>query len=224
MLNFSADDTQDAVDGSRNFFSNDPVIDTSEFIEQYTDSNRKRIEFSWNGKHAGEFVDANQEFRWAVVSQCVANPDQAPLSLLEHLFLADSEWAVQAWGTPRHFSQLSSILLERGGEASLESFSRGFSASFDTFGACHEIQLPPTLLASLASSARDMLSHAVDEKQRTRLEGVLELFEKIGNSTATAGWATIAPGAPVSNIRIVWPRWYHKILRWLSSKLRQASN
>lgn len=187
------------------------MITAEEFISQYTATARGQIDFAWNGKHAAEFQDTNQEFRWQVITLCISQAKHVSTLLLEHLFLADAEWAAEAWGTPQHFAMLGSILLERGQEAVLDSFSKGYVRSFDTFGACHEIQLPKALLVRLAVSVKDSLSLAMDENHQKRLEAVLELFEKLQNNTATQGWVKVDPGTPVSNIRVIWPRWYHKL-------------
>lgn len=174
----------------------------AEFVSQYTSTSRGKIAFAWNGKHASEFQDSNQEFRWQVVSYCIAQPEQVSPLLLEHLFLADAEWAAEAWGSPVHFAQLGSLLLERGQEAVLDTFSKGLVRSFDTFGACHQIKLSKTLLARLIASAKESFSQATEHNHRKRLGSVLELFAKLENETATEGWAIIAPGTPASNIEV----------------------
>ena len=189
---------------------------TVEFISKYAATDHGRIAFAWNGKHAAEFQDSNQQFRWEVVTLCIARPEHASLILLEHLFLADAEWAGQAWGSPHHFAQLGKTLLECGQEHALDSFSKGFVRSFDTFGACHEIRLPETLLVRLIACAQESLSNASEENSRNRLKAALELFGKIKNATSTQGWAKVEPGAPVSDIRVVWPRWHHRLWAKLS--------
>jgi hypothetical protein len=131
--------------------------------------------------------------------------------LLEHLFLADSEWSREAWSSPHHFAQLGDALLVRGTEAALGSFAKGFVASFDTFGACHELRLPAGLLARLTRHTQQALAEMNDEEQRKPLEAVAELFTKLHEGSATHGWVRVEPGTPVANIRIVWPRWYHKV-------------
>jgi hypothetical protein len=198
------------------------VSDIIQFIEHYTPSERERIAFAWNGKHAEEFIDTNQSFRWAVVMECIANSERVPLALFEDLFLADADWAVQAWGSPEHFAQLGCALLVRGGSAALKSFANGFNASFDTFGACHEIQLPMGLLSSLITSVREMREVATDERQKVRLESTLELFQKLEGAKATTGWVKVASGTEVSDIQIVWPRWYHKVWGWFFRRSSQS--
>ena len=195
-----------------------------EFVAEYSEADRPKIDFSWNGKHAAEFVDANQQFRWDVVSYCIEEPGKASALLLEHLFMADASWTREAWGSPRHFGPLAATLLERGGEESLNTFSLGLNASFDTFGACHQtMRVSPALAARLALVAREKAEATSDEDLRRRLKSASELFEKIQKGTASDGWASAAPGTPVHNIRIVWPRWYHKVWMRLSAWVKKRA-
>ncbi len=190
--------------------------DAAEFISKFTPKLSGKIDFAWNGKHAADFVDTNQIFRWQVVELCIENSQLASPILLERLFLADANWSVEAWGSPYHFAQLGKILLERGEEKAIESFSKGFICSFDTFGACHEIRLSEQLLGRLKQHVKLALDKNIDELQRKELESAAELFEKIGAGVADQGWARVEPGTPVSNIRVIWPRWFHKI--WIKAK------
>jgi hypothetical protein len=183
----------------------------ADFISRYADDQQPQIKFAWNGKHAEGFEDTNQEFRWQVVAQCIAQPELAPLNLLEHLFLADAEWTAEAWGSPHHFAELGASLLVRGHEAAIDCFSRGYVRSFDTYGACHQIQLSQPLLSKLSVAASEQFAQATEEDQKKRLESVVELLTKIEKNTAAQGWAQIGPGTPVSNIHVVWPLWYHKL-------------
>jgi hypothetical protein len=185
--------------------------DLPSFVAKYSPAGLAHIAFSWNGKHSTEFVDANQEFRWAVVGYCLANSgDPSPL-LLAHLFLADADWSAEAWGSPHHFAQLGALLLQRGEVDALAAFSEGFVRSFDTFGACHAMSLSPSLLARLTIAVTAELATCNDEASVKRLTAARDLFAKLTEGSAAQGWATVAPGTPVSNVRIVWPRWYHKV-------------
>lgn len=193
--------------------------DIASFIAQYTEGSRSLLSFAWNGRHASEFYDANQEFRWEVAQACIAAPDNASPLLLEHLFLADAEWSREAWCAPHHFADLGRTLLVRGQEAAVTSFAKGFVSSFDTFGACHELQLPSELTARLLASGREFLAGVPSEIERKPFEAVVELFEKLQQGNAAKGWAKIGPGTPVSGIRVVSsPRWYHRVWGWLSSR------
>jgi len=193
------------------------------FVAGYSPADRARIDFAWNGKHADQFVDAHQQMRWDVVSYCLSAPGSAPSELLQHLFLADAAWTREAWGSPQHFGALAALLLQRGGEAVIETFASGLNASFDTFGACHEMTLSPELAARLAVVAQEKAAIATDDRMRKCLENAVELFAKLQKGTAQQGWAVVASGTPVRNVRVVWPRWYHKLLRTLSAWVKRAT-
>ena len=182
-----------------------------------------RICFAWSGKHATEFEDANQGFRWQVVGQCLAAPESASPLLLESLFLADAEWSAEAWCAPPHFAQLGSVLLTRGREGSLGTFAKGFIRSFDTFGACHELELSAGLIDRLRRAADPTTLPETDLAERKALQAVRELLEKLEAGTASEGWAKLAPGTPISNVRVVWPVWYQRIWTRLSSFCRRVT-
>jgi hypothetical protein len=184
--------------------------DISLFISSYSEAVLPRICFAWNGKHATEFEDANQGYRWQVVDQCLKAPQTASPLLLEHLFLADAEWTAEAWGAPGHFAQLGSLLLERGQERAVGVFAEGFVRSFDTFGACHELNLPAELVGRLRRAADAAVLRESDEESRKALEAARVLFEKLEAGTSADGWVAVAPGTPVSNIRVVSPAWHFR--------------
>lgn len=194
---------------------------TSEFIASYAAPDRPRIAFAWNGKHAVEFVDENQTFRWEVVQACLDTPETAPPLLLEHLFLEDARWSREAWGAPRHFSELGGLLLARGGEGALDAFATGHMASFDTFGACHQIRVAPETLSRMARAVQARLAAAHGERQRIGLESALELFGKLQGGDASKGWVTLEPGAEVSDITVAWPRWHRKAWHKLAALVRR---
>ncbi|HEY9104815.1 hypothetical protein [Chitinimonas sp.] len=193
------------------------MTDLSTFIAEYTEADHPRLAFAWNGKHASEFVDANQDFRWQLVQACLAAPGKASPLLLQHLFLEDALWSKEAWGSPYHFADLAAALLTSGRESVLVPFAQGFVMSFDTFGACHELRLPPELVDQLALATQEMLGSTAADKERKPLEAAAELFLKLQQGSATQGWVQLAPGTPVTNIRVVWPRWYHRVWQVLSS-------
>jgi len=188
-----------------------PDSDPAAFVAAYSEADRSRIAFAWNGKHASDFAGSNQSFRWAIVDHCISHPSQAPIALLKDLFSADAEWSRDAWGAPHHFADLGALLLQRGQESVIAVFSEGFNRSFDTFGACHGMSLSPPLADSLSAFTKTALSNTTDELDRKRLSAAQELFDKLREGTARQGWVSLAPGAPVSDVRVVWPRWYHKL-------------
>ena len=185
--------------------------EASSFVGSYSQAERPRIAFAWNGKHASEFRDANQDFRWAVVTHCLASPGEATPNLLADLFLADAEWSAEAWAAPHHFAQLGALLLERGTSEALDPFSVGFVRSFDTFGACHAMSLSPQLLAQLSESANAAIATATEEPTLNRLVSARDLLAKLSAGTASQGWATVSSGTSVSDLQVIWPRWQHRL-------------
>jgi len=198
-------------------------MDIAAFVKNYSGSDRTRIEFSWNQKHASEFVDANQEFRSAVVSHCISHPSSAPVLLLEDLFLAEAAWAKEAWASHNLFAPLAQTLLERGGPEVLDTFSSGLVTSFDTFGACHSLELPSPLIAQLMGAARFKMEHSAEPRERIKFESVVELLEKMSHGTATQGWVVVQPGTIVSNVRVVRPSWYGRLISWLRLRRRGSA-
>lgn len=189
----------------------------TQFIRDYAPQDRGSIAFAWNGKHAEEFFDSNASFRRSVIEACLASPTQAPSTLLEDLFLAESCWAREAWGSPRDFAQLGQTLLERGEADAIPAFSKGFMASFDTFCACHEIALAPDLIIKLTVATRVLLENpANDERTKGCLESTLERLGKMQVGTAPQGWFALRAGTEASKIRIVGPSWYARLWGWLT--------
>lgn len=179
--------------------------DVRAFVEEYGPELADRIRFAWNGKHASEFGDANQEFRSRVVEYVCASPGDASPQLLADLFTESASWAREAWGSPRGFEELAAALLMRGGEDVLPGFLSGFLQSFDTFAACHQMELDPVLTRRLLLVIEERAATAAASDQRLWDAG-RELFSKLAAGTAFQGFATLAPGTPVANVRIV-PRW-----------------
>jgi len=188
-----------------------------EYIANYKEAEAAQIAFAWNGKHAADFKDANQDFRWQVAAHCIQHPDAASPELLAALFRADAEWAREAWCSPGHFPQLASTLLVRGGESVLNTFVDGLYASFDTYGACHRMELPRYQLIILSETLQTRIPQCTDPQRKKQLTGALELFDKLERGVASEGWVHLPPGTPVKKIRVVWPRWYHRVWRRIKS-------
>jgi hypothetical protein len=89
------------------------------------------------------------------------------------------------------------------------------SFSFDTFGACHEIILSTGGLQTATAIIDNLLEAESEEERRPQYESAKELFAKIGKGSATEGWAKLAPGTPVSNIRVVRPTLIQRLLERL---------
>lgn len=174
-----------------------------EFALRYTTDQSEAIRFAWNGKHAAEFQDENQEFRWSLAQLIISEPDLVPIVLIRDILLEDATWSHEAWCAPHHFAGLLSILLQRGGREYLGDFAAAMNATFDTFGAAHEVVIPQQQAHELLQEAELHLLIETDVRRRSELESARELFRKLIEGNATQGWATVPPGTPVRNIRVL---------------------
>ncbi|WP_321473567.1 hypothetical protein [uncultured Paludibaculum sp.] len=173
------------------------------FALDYDGQQRVAIRFAWNGKHADEFRDENQELRWSLAKLVLAEPDSVPLVLVRDLLMEDSAWSHEAWCAPHHFAGLLSILLLRGGREYLFDFAAAMNATFDTFGAAHEVAISSEKAHDFLREADAHLLVETDPRRRSELDGAKELFQKMIDGNAANGWVKIPPGTPVRNIRIV---------------------
>jgi hypothetical protein len=177
--------------------------DVIKFIDDYSSEKINAISFQWNGKHASEFFDANQEFRTELTESVIKNPENVSVDLVRDLFIESSKWSVEAWCSPFYFSKLGEIILSKGGKQYLNDFLTGFIASFDTFGACHQMSLNKLTLNTLLLEIKERLQQKTDEGKKKQLEAGLDLFTKLASGTAHEGWATITENTPITNIRVV---------------------
>lgn len=176
-----------------------------EFTRTYTSNQRPRIEFAWNGKHAADLCDANRDFRSSVDSFICEDPGQAQIELIRDLFIEESKWSIEAWCAPFTFPRLGELLLTRGGADYLTDFLQGCFASFDTLGACHQMKIDPVVIAPLIRELEQRINGAPDEGQKNSFDSGRALLEKLQTGTASKGWATVQPGTPVENVRVVGP-------------------
>jgi hypothetical protein len=176
-----------------------------DFALGYTSEKREAIRFAWNGKHPNEFHDENQEFRGALAQLTLSRPDAIPLPLVRDIFLEDAAWSAKAWCAPHHFAGLLSILLERGGREYLQDFATAMNATFDTFGAAHEVTSSEQQAHGLLEETERQLLAVTDARRRSEMESAKQLFHKLIRGNATEGWFMLRPGTPVRNIRVVRP-------------------
>jgi hypothetical protein len=167
---------------------NEHVVD---FALNHTGDQREAIRFVWNGKHAGEFHDENQSFRWSVAGVILSEPESFPIILVRDLLLEDALWSREAWCAPNHFAGLLSILLQRGGREYLADFAAAANASFDTFGAAHQVAVSPEQAHELLGETDLQLLVVTDARHRGQLESSRDLFRKLIEGNATKGWVTI---------------------------------
>jgi hypothetical protein len=177
----------------------------AQFVSDYTSANLKWIRFAWNGRHAVELVDANQDARSDVIHHVLEFPDTAPVALLRDLFVEEARWCREARVVSLYFSALAELLLRKGGVAELDAFLTGLMASFDTFGACHQVRLTPPELAEFIGEIDRLLRLEGDPEKKTQLRNGRDLFHKLKDGTARKGWVLLHPGTPASEIRAVQP-------------------
>lgn len=149
------------------------------------------MRFEWNGKHAGDFVDANQEFRRAVRQAALGDPSAFPLELFRHLAAEEAEWSREAWCAPEDFPELLAALLRRGGREAIRDFAAAANFTFDTFGAAHEVRLTRDEADEYLDAARELLNSETDEQARAALKSTVELLEKLRDGNAADGWVAV---------------------------------
>lgn len=109
------------------------MLAVEDFVRTYSPDAEPQIAFSWNGKHADEFVDVNLQFRRAVCTYFEDDKDAFSLALIAALFKAETLFAKEAWGVNRVVSRLAQELLERGGVEYLDLYMAGARCGMDAF-------------------------------------------------------------------------------------------
>lgn len=175
------------------------------FIATYDQTQRNKISFDWNGKHAAEFVDVNQEFRQALLCRLLETNAKNDLLVCD-VFLESAKWSRECWCAPFHFGKLGQKLLVDGGTDYLGPFLEGLFYSFDTFGSCHSIDLPADLIQNNITFLVTKRSQNPDaEKQKVITRGI-DFFLELKHGTAKERFISLQPGTPVNSIRIVAPK------------------
>ena len=157
--------------------------DLSRFIASYTDADEPRIAFAWNGKHAKDFRDANNDFRKAVLGAVFKEAAAAPLALIRDLFCAETEYSREAWGIDNRVIALAEIMLARCGRAALMDFLRGKCQSFDASMACGAVRIDQQLAAELLDEAERRLAESTDDRERH----LLKVGQKVFAERASGG-------------------------------------
>jgi hypothetical protein len=188
------------------------------FVVNYSAASIERIRFAWNDKHGADFADANQAFRTEVVEFVVDQPHKAPLELVRDLFLEEASWCREAWGSSRHFSELAETMVKKCGVAYLDDFLKGMMASFDTFGACHQMRLREFEIDEFLQAIEERLKQAPEKRSVSLLESGRDLFKKYRDGTATKGWVLLPPNTPVSNVSEVQPTVLQRIQKWFAGR------
>jgi hypothetical protein len=150
---------------------------TQQFVNSYsTAEDRQRIVFAWNGKHAEEFHDANDEFRQQVLALVLADPAVVPIELVRDLFDAETAMAKEAWGVNTEAVRaLTRELLTRGGPAFVEDFLIGkIGRGMDAYCAAY-FDCPRELAEKLLAEVERRLADA-EGQRRALLETGTRIF------------------------------------------------
>ena len=191
------------------------------FVKSYSAAGFNGIRFAWNGKHSSEFSDTNQEYRAQVAAFVIDQPHKAPLALVRDLFLEEAKWCREAWGCSKSFPSLAEALVKKGGVAFLDDFLKGLMTSFDTFVACHQMNLRKYDVDEFSRAIEERLAKEQDKQIRALLESGRELFQKYRDGNASRGWVFLPPDTPVSNVGVVQPTIRQRIQRRLTGILKK---
>jgi hypothetical protein len=120
------------------YYSTEEALSISRFIEKYdAASDFSKISFSWNGAHATEFKDFNQDFRDKIsIFICLNNNIKVPHTLLKDLVQEIGKASQNAWGAPEYVFILSELLLKETRGTYVETFGEMLFSNMDTYGAC----------------------------------------------------------------------------------------
>ncbi|NNE24788.1 MAG: hypothetical protein HKN11_19490 [Rhizobiales bacterium] len=147
-----------------------------EFVETYTDD-ASAIIFDWNGKHADEFEDANEDFRSAVIDCVVADPDRVPLALLVELYRALTVRSAEAWSIDQRVETIARLMLVKGRSAVAYDYIEGARQSFDAMCATGFAGCPRDIAEECLEHARTSLRSASKDDGRDVWETAVERFE-----------------------------------------------
>lgn len=178
-------------------------IQLKEFIEEYSDESHSKIAFAWNGLHADQFQDDNIDFRQDVIHYILANPVGVPTLLIRDLFSAEADFAKEAWCVDNSFQKLGELLLTYGGIEYINDFLSGYIACFDTYCACHMMELDLITLHAMQTGIDQRIHKTHDNQQMELYEVGKELFDKLRKGNAADGLVRLKPGTPVTGIRVV---------------------
>jgi hypothetical protein len=189
-----------------------------QFVSVYqSDMNFDKICFKWNGKHADEFEDENDEFRREVAEFIINSPENVPYELFRDIFIEEAKWAKEAWGTSKVFPMIGEKLLKIGQEDAILDFLTGFVMSFDTYACCHTIDLSGIDLKRCIKFIDEHISDEENKDSLNMLESGKELFSKYLVGSASEGWVALQPGTPIQNVKVIYP--FSAKIKFLISRL-----
>lgn len=135
----------------------------------------EKVRFKGIGEGA-ELKDENSEFRHAIISFIVSNPDIANLELVKELLVAEAEYSAKSWGTISDFDLLGDILIRKGGAKYLLSWLYAKTRSFDTECACLS-EFTPEIRRELRNYLLELNIENLTDSDQDLVEYGLKLFD-----------------------------------------------
>lgn len=152
-------------------------INIDEFINTYDESKNSYLCFSWNGKHAEDFKDANLNFRRSVIASVLSDITKAPLPLIRDLYLAETQYAKEAWCVHSSVSMLAESLLMRGGTSEFDNYCKGLQYGFDAFMAAMNINLSIEMKSQLVEICKHRILDQKYEKNKMLYQLLIDKFK-----------------------------------------------
>ncbi|OBR68946.1 hypothetical protein A7K91_15070 [Paenibacillus oryzae] len=197
-------------------------MDLLSFSTGYTAQDQNQISFNWNGKHANEFFDSNQQFRRNIISFVIEN-DQLyfPVDLIRDLFLEEAKWSVQAWSVGYDFNILGEKLIRYGKDKFLNDFLIGAFSSFDTYCSSRMMHLERFEVESVLEELKKRLKDPECKDYKDKYDSGIELFESYLEGNQREGLFQITGDIQVTNIRVVKPSKIKNMIRTVYKKIKR---
>lgn len=149
--------------------------DIADYVASYAEDNSK-VAFLWDGTHSDDFVDENAEFREAVLTHVLQNPDATPLALVVALYHALTQMSAEAWGIDSRAETLGRLMLDRGRSAVARDYVEGTLCSFDAHCGTSFAGCPRDVATECLDFARNQLSAATCDDEKALWEAGVERF------------------------------------------------
>ncbi|RKP44060.1 hypothetical protein D7Z26_26990 [Cohnella endophytica] len=192
------------------------------FSTGYDVSNRNHIIFDWNGKHANEFVDSNQQFRRNIIKFVIEN-DQLffPIELYRDLFLEEAKWSVQAWSVGIDFHKLGEKLIRYGKDKFLNDFLIGAFSSFDTYCSSRMMNLKRFEIEAVLEELKKRINDPDCKDFIDKYDSGIELFEGYLKGTQREGLFQLTGDVKVSKIKVIKPSKIKTMIKTIYNKLKR---
>lgn len=152
--------------------------DVDKFVAIYSNDDAL-ICFRWNGKHGGEFDDANEVFRNAVIDRVINQSEEVPLSLIVDLYRALTEYSADAWCIDERVEDIARLMIKTGGAQIAQEFIVGAMQSFDAQCATVFAGSPRDKVEEWLNLTHSKLASETEEDERRIWEFGLEHFKQL---------------------------------------------